>query len=371
MAHLRPSPGDDPGLPRPLPPGFRSRSAASGSPNLPGSTIPPVLPPRLGTVAHPPVSGPQRPPVHPPAKPASPAASRRPKLLAPDELDRFSDLLLFARTTVDGFFAGKHRSPYPGASAEFRDFRNYVPGDPIDRIDWRAYGRSRRLFIRRYEDETDMVAYLLVDTSASMRYAGPGRPAKHLVAARLAAALAYLMLHQGDKAALGLYADGLKQFLPPGGTRRHLHEVVRALEDVQPNLTTGGAAALRQCAAFLRKRGRLIVLSDFLEPAGPLLDALSQFLHRGFNILLLQVLDPDEIDLPEQAVARFVDLETGEEVEVDAAELRQAYRRRVEDSLRQLAREAEARRIEHQLVRTSAPYTTALEAYLGFRGARR
>lgn len=286
-------------------------------------------------------------------------------------MDRFSDLLLFAQTTVDGFFAGKHRSPYPGSSAEFRDFRNYVPGDSIDRIDWRAYGRSRRLFIRRYEDETDMVAYLLVDTSASMKYAGPGRPAKYLVAARIAAALAYLMLHQGDKAALGLFADELKHFQPPGGTRRHLFEVVRALEGVQPALGTGAARALHQCAAFIRKRGRLIVLSDFLTPPGPLLDALSQFLHRGFNILLLQVLDPDEIELPDQAVARFVDLETGEEVEVDAAELREAYRRRVEESLRHLAREAEARRIEHQLVKTSAPYTAALEAYLGFRRLRR
>lgn len=293
--------------------------------------------------------------------------SKRPVLLAPEELDRFSDLLLFARTTVDGFFAGKHRSPYPGASAEFRDFRNYVPGDAIDRIDWRAYGRSRRLFIRRYEDETDMVAYLLTDISASMRYAGPKRPPKYIVAARIAAALAYLMLHQGDKAALGLFAAELKTYLPPGGTRRHLFDVVRALEQVQPAQTTNLPQALSQCAAFVRKRGRLVVLSDFLTPPEPLLEALSQFLHRGFTILLLQVLDPDEIELPHSTVARFIDLETNEEVEVDAAELRNAYRQRVEASLQSLAREAEARRIEHQVVSTAAPYTAALEAYLGFR----
>jgi uncharacterized protein (DUF58 family) len=269
---------------------------------------------------------------------------------------------------VDGFYAGKHRSPYPGASAEFRDYKDYVAGDSLDRIDWRAYGRSRRLFIRRYEDETDMTAYLLVDTSASMRYAGGKRPAKFQVAARVAAALAYLMLRQGDKTALGLFADRLTSYLPPGGTRRHLFEMVRALEAVKPERATGLPQALEQCAGVFRKRGRLVVLSDFFtEPAG-LFDALSQFLHRGYSVLLLQVLDPDEIHLPDQAVARFVDMETGEEVEVDPDELRTAYQRRFEEGLKHLAREAEARRIEHQIVDTAAPYTAALEAYLGFRG---
>lgn len=318
----------------------------------------PPLPPRLQGTGTAPSRTTGRPP---------PRGDRTASLLVPDELDRFTDLLLFARTTVEGFFAGKHRSPHPGASAEFRDYRDYVPGDALDRIDWRAYGRSRRLFIRRYEDETDMVAYLLVDTSASMRYAGPGRPAKYLVAARIAAAFAYLMLRQGDKAALGLFSDELKTLLPPGGTRRHLHEILRALEGVKPDRTTGIAEALRQCAGYFRKRGRLIVLSDFLTPTPPLLDALSQFLHRGFNILLLQVLDPDEIHLPEHAVARFVDLETGAEVEVDPAEVRHAYRARIEAALHELAREAEGRRIEHRQVDTAAPYTAALEAYLGFR----
>lgn len=300
-----------------------------------------------------------------------PSPLRPSSILTPSELEPFRDLLLFAQATVEGFFAGKHRSPYPGASAEFRDFRNYVPGDAIDRIDWRAYGRSRRLFIRRYEDETDMVAYLLVDTSGSMQFAGAGRPPKYQVAARIAAALAYLMLHQGDKTALGLFAEELKTYLPPGGTRRHLFEVVRALEGVTPNRTTGIPEALRQCAGYFKKRGRLVLLSDFLTPVAPLLDALSQFLHRGFDILLLQVLDPDEIQLPAQAVARFVDLETAEEIEVDTAELRAAYRKRIESSLNELAREAEARRIEYQRVTTDVPYTTALEAYLGFRRLRR
>jgi uncharacterized protein (DUF58 family) len=314
---------------------------------------------------------PPRPPPLPRAYRAAHLPAAGPSLLSPDELDRFKNLLLFAQATVDGFFAGRHRSPHPGSSAEFRDYKDYVAGDGIDRIDWRAYGRTRRLFVRRYEDETDMVAYLLVDTSGSMRYRGGERSPKFHHAARIAASLAYLMSKQGDKTALGLFADGLKTWLQPGGTRRHLHEMVTALEGVQPGRLTDLPAALRQAAEVCRKRGRLVVLSDFLTPPEPLFEALAQFQHRGFRILLLQVLDPDEIELPAHRVARYVDMETAEEVEVDAEDLRALYRKTMRTTLDAFASEADARGIEHQSISTAESYTRALEAYLGFRGPAR
>jgi len=300
--------------------------------------------------------------------PPLPRSRTSPSLLSIEELERFKNLLLFAQATVDGFFAGQHRSPHPGSSVEFRDYKDYVAGDDLGRIDWRAYGRTRKLFVRRYEDETDMVAYLLVDTSGSMRYAGEKRAPKFHHAARIAAALAYLMLRQGDKAALALFDQTVKTYFPPGGTRRHLHDLVRALEEVKAGSGTGLAASLHQCAAVFKKRGRLVVLSDFFTDPVPLLDALTQFSHRGFNILLLQVLDPDELDLPAHSVAKYVDMETGEQVEVDAAELRAAYQKKVRAAIDTLAAAAHTRGIEHQLVNTSQPYTHALEAYLGFRG---
>ena len=306
----------------------------------------------------------------PPPLPSERSAQTSP-LLSIEELERFKNLLVFAQSTVDGFFAGQHRTPYPGSSVEFRDYKDYVPGDPLDRIDWRAYGRTRRLFIRRYEAESDMTAYLVVDTSASMRYAGQKRSAKYQHAARIAAALAYLMIQQGDKAALGLFADSLKAYFPPGGTRRHLLHLVRTLENVNPQLTTGLDKALGQCADVFRKRGRLVVLSDFLTEPSSLFDALSQFLHRGFSILLLQVLDPDELDLPAQSVAQYVDMESGEQIEVDTEELRPHYQKKMRDVIDGLAREAHSRGIEHQVVNTALPYTSALEAYLGFRGRSR
>lgn len=291
-----------------------------------------------------------------------------PSILNPAELERFSDLLVFARSTVEGYFAGKHKSPFRGSSVEFADYKEYIPGDDPKRIDWRAYGRSRRLFIRQFEAETDMTVYLLVDISASMDYAGGEPASKYLLATRIAAALAYLMIHQGDKIALVLFSEELKQFLPPGGTRRHLHHIVRELESAQPAFGTGIANALSECDPLFKKRGKLVVLSDFWDDAGQTFEALSRFLHRKFEILLLHVAHPHEMDLPDVAAARFHDVETHEEIEVEPEEIRAAYRESARNRAATLAREASNRGITYALVDSARPYLDAIEAYLGFRG---
>ncbi len=342
-----------PGTPPPIPP----------PPEIPA---PPVIPRAVGV---PPISERVRriaTPVQTPKPP--PVQPTRSSLLAPEELERYKDLLVFARTTVEGYFAGKHRSPYRGSSVEFADYKEYVPGDEIGRIDWRAYGRTRRLFVRQYEAETDMVIYLLVDISASMRYAGLRRLSKYVVAAKIAAALAYLVIRQGDKAALGLFDDKLSRFLGPGGTRRHLYSMVSLLERVQPASTTGIARALFECNPLFKKRGRIVIISDFWTDHSQFLDSLGPFLHRKFDLLLLQVLDPDELDLPAAAAARFKDMESNEEVQVELEEIRNNYRESVRQQIDNLAREANNRKVNHALVNTQAPYLQAIEAYLGFRG---
>jgi uncharacterized protein (DUF58 family) len=334
-------------------------------PPPPGS--PPILRP-------PPIPAPPKipaPPRIPPAlhrvyKPHQPIV-RKSTILTPAELERFKNLLVFARSTIEGYFAGRHKSPFRGSSVEFADYKEYVPGDEVHRIDWRAYGRSRRLFVRQYEAETDMVIYLLVDVSASMSYAGTGRQSKFLIAARIAAALAYLMMHQGDKASLVLFAETINRFLAPGGTRRHLHNLVTELERVEPASTTGIARALQECNSLFKKRGRIVILSDFWADTHEFFDALGQFLHRKFEILLLHVMDPDEMDLPAVNAARFHDMETAERVEVEPEEIRAAYRATVRESIERLAREANRRRVSHALVNTRHPYLDAIEAYLDFR----
>jgi uncharacterized protein (DUF58 family) len=311
-----------------------------------------------------------------PTEPPKPMATSRKggSLLSPAELERFGNLLVFARSTVEGYFAGKHKSPFRGSSVEFTDYKEYVPGDDLNRIDWPAYGRSRRLFVRQYEAETDMVVYLLVDVSASMEYSGivwdkkAFTLSKYILAAKIAAALSYLMIHQGDKAALVLFADKLKRFLAPGGTRNHLHNLVAELESVTPSSTTGISKALVECNTLFKKRGRLIVLSDFWDDTDETFEALSRFLHRKFEILLLQIVHSDEMNLPDVNVARFRDMETNEEVEVEPEEIRGAYRKAARERTDALAREAHERGISHALVHTDQPYLDAIEAYIGFRG---
>jgi len=297
----------------------------------------------------------------PPAQPPS-------LLLSVEELERFGNLLVFAKSTVEGSYAGRHKSPYRGSAAEFADYKEYVSGDDIARLDWRVYGRARKLFIRQFEEETDMTVYLLLDQSASMRFAGAKRPPKFFIAAKIAASLAYLMLAQGDKAALALFSNKVTQYVAPGGTRRHLHRIVTTLEQARPAQTTGLAQALVDCAALFKKRGRLVILSDFLDDTTALFDALAQFLHRKFEILLLHVVDPDELNLPPFSAAKFVDLETGELVQVDPEEVRAEYRQTMHSFIDGLAREADLRQVQHRVVNTEQPYLDAIEAYLGFRG---
>jgi uncharacterized protein (DUF58 family) len=327
-----------------------------------------------------PYSGPT-PPVIPPPLPSAPlprssqlppiTSARRRFLFSADELSRFENLLLFAKSTVEGYFAGKHKSPYRGSSVEFTDYKEYIPGDDLKRLDWRAYGRSRRLYVRQYEAETDMVIYLLVDVSASMNYAGGDGRSKYAMAGKIAAALAYLMIQQGDKAALALFAHTLKDYIPPGGTRTHLHNLIAELESAQPASTTGMASALAECCTLFRRRGLLVVISDFWDDTDEVFDALSRFLHRKFEVLLLQVVHPDEMDLPAVPVARFQDMEVHAEIEVEPAEIRAAYRNLARQRTETLAREANLRRMTHALVPTNRPYMDAIEAYLGFRGTNK
>lgn len=322
----------------------------------PGGSTPPVI-----TM---PGRGPMRVPRTAPYTPKP-----RRSVLSLEELERFGNLLVFAKVTVEGYFAGKHKSPFHGSSVEFADHREYVAGDDPKHIDWRAYGRVRKLFVRRYEAETDMVIYLLVDTSRSMDYAGPRRSSKFDMGAKIAAALSYLTLRQGDKAALGLFADGISQFVPPGGTHRHLFKMIDALETAEQRAGTGIAKTLEHCGALFKKRGRLVIVSDFWDEIGPTFDALSRFLHRKFEVLLIQVLDPHELDLPPWNTARFTDMETGGQVEVQLEEIRSAYRRAARARVDEIGREASQRGISHALATSDQPYLEAIEAYLGFRGA--
>ena len=290
-----------------------------------------------------------------------------PPLLTPEELEKYKTLFAFAKSMVEGSYVGKHRSFHKGSSTEFNDYKEYAPGDDLKRLDWRVYGRNRRLFVRRYEAETEMVAYLLVDASASMRYCGANRLPKFFTASKIAASLAYLMSRQGDKTSLVTFSDHVQTYLPPGGTLRHLQQLISELEKATPSSTTGMMQSVDECAAIFKKRGRIVILSDFFTDTSNLFESFGQFLHRKFEIMLFHILDPDELVLPSIPVAKFQDMETQDELQVDCDEIRSIYRDSIHQFKIELERQSALRQVFYHSVNTANPYLDALEAFIHFR----
>lgn len=317
---------------------------------------------------------PAKPPPLPGKRPAQPRSPRRQpprghrdkgvSLLTPEELERYKNLYAFTRTRVEGHLSGRHKSPYQGSSSDFADYHEYSSGQDISRIDWRVYGRSKKLYIRRFEEETDMTVYVLVDVSASMRYRGGNRMPKYIQAARLAASIAYLAARQRDKVALGLVASKLVEYRKAGGSRLHIQSVLKCLEKIKPADNTSLSHALRDCAEVFRKRGRLILISDFHDDIDNVLDALGQFVHRGFDIQLMHLLDPDERKLPPSAALEFIDMESAERVKADIDDVRHLYSQRMDELIKRLGVESMRRQIGYHLLDTSDPLHTGLEAYL-------
>jgi len=290
------------------------------------------------------------------------------RFLRPQDLRQYRSLLFAARLIVEGCFAGRHRSPHHDFSAEFADYRPYVPGDEVRAVDWRAVARTDRLFVKLFRKETDMSACLVVDQSASMGFSGAAEITKFEYCAYLAAAIAFLMLQQGDRPGLALRGSSLQGFRPPGGTLRHLHALLADLERASPAGSTDLAGSLRAIFPLLRRRGLLVVLSDLLEAPEDLFHALAMYTHRGFAVLLLQVLSEEELRLPQSGAARFVDPEGPGALHVDPGSIRDAYQRELARHLAALREGARARGIHYQLVSTATPLSQALGDYLTSRG---
>jgi uncharacterized protein (DUF58 family) len=289
------------------------------------------------------------------------------KYLQPADLKRLRNFQFAARLVVEGFFQGRHRSPYYDFSSEFADYRPYTPGDEIRAIDWRALARTDRYYIKLYRKETDMNCYLLVDKSNSMGYRGDEPLTKLEYASYLAAALAYLMIHQGDKASLALCDDAVRTFIPAGGTHQNLQRILTTLERNRPGGPTRLAHALQSLFGMLRRRGLLVIVSDFLDDLDQTFSALSMFAHKGFAILLFQVMTDAELNLPHVGNALFLDVESPASAAAEPDAIRAAYQAEVRAFLAEVAGKAKARGIEYQLAGTGEGYHKALEAYLSAR----
>jgi uncharacterized protein (DUF58 family) len=290
------------------------------------------------------------------------------KFLNPGDLKRLQNFQFAAKLIVEGFYQGKHRSPFQDRSSEFSDYRAYVPGDDIRAVDWRAYARTDRFYIKLYRKETDLDCCVVVDKSNSMAFRGEGDDLTKLeYASYLAASLSYLLIHQGDKSGLAICDTRIQQFVPPGGTNQTLQRMLVALERNQPGGPTRLANALQILFGMIKRRGLLVVISDFLDDADSLFSALGMFAHKGFSIILFHVLTNDELNLPNAQSALFRDPETAFTLSAEPDSIRAAYQAEMEAFIADMETRSKARRIQYQLTPTSQPYHQALEAFLTAR----
>lgn len=294
------------------------------------------------------------------------ALRRRYKYLEPEAASRLRNLNLVARSVVEGFVSGLHRSPYHGFSVEFADHRKYTPGDNIRDLDWRAWAKSDRFYIKRYEEETNVNAHLLLDVSASMTFRSRGL-SKLEYACFLAASLAYLMVRQQDSVGLVVFADGIEKRLPPHSSTLHLNQLLRTLETVEPVADTDIAATFHQLAEMIKRRGLIVILSDLLDEEREVLRALRHFRHRRHEVIIFHILDPAERRFPYSRLTDFIDLETGSRLQVDPRFVRQDYLKQIEAFINTYRRGATESNIEYVLADTATPYDRLLLAYLARR----
>ena len=296
------------------------------------------------------------------------SASKR--SLQPELIKRIGRLEVRARHIVEGLLSGMHRSPYFGQSVEFLQHRQYVTGDDLRHVDWKVWGKQDRLYVKQFEEDTNLRACLLVDLSASMSY-GSGAMTKCDYAVTAAAALAYLLLRQQDSVGCVAFDEGIRQSIPVRTRTNHLNTIVRALNTAEPRDKTGLSTVLAQVAESYPRRGLMVLLSDLLVDTDDVLRGLRLLRQRGHDVLVLHVMDDDELDFPFSGPARFEGLETDDQLSCNPRALRQGYLQALDNFLAAVRRGCAHDRIDYSLVRTSEPLDAALIAFLSHRNRRR
>ena len=285
------------------------------------------------------------------------------RFLDPAIVARLGTIDLKARTIVEGFLTGLHRSPYKGFSVEFAEYRQYLPGDDLATLDWKVYARSDRHFVKKYEEETNLTCHLLLDVSGSMGY-GSGSVTKLQYGSYLTAALAYLMNRQRDAFGLIAFDDTISALLPASARAGHLRVVLLALERLKLGARTNVAKPLHDLAAAVRKRGLVVLVSDLLDDPQTVLDGLKHFRYRGTDVVVFHVLDPYELTFPFEQAARFRDIETADEVMAVPSAVRQEYLERMQAMIAHYRGELGRVGIDYCLLDTSQPLELGLMAYL-------
>ena len=312
------------------------------------------------------------------------------KYLQVSDLRRLQHLSFSCRRTVEGQYSGQHATPQRGKSVEFRDYRQYIPGDELSNVDWKVYGRSDKLFIKIFEHQADLTAHLLVDASASMGFRGisakrsppaggrkRGRgareadlpPSKYDYACRLAASLAFLIVKDKDRVSFAAAREGLYEHLPSSNSAVHLSGILETMERIVPAGEAQLSQAIREIAGKSRKRDLLIVFGDFLGGADEIMNALSLWLHRGGEVIVFHVLHDEELNLPPVHNGIFIDSETAERIRISVEDIRPEYDARMKTFLEGWSQACRGNGIDYLLSSTAEPYHEQLYRFLTRRAA--
>ncbi|HLL91147.1 MAG TPA: DUF58 domain-containing protein [Tepidisphaeraceae bacterium] len=309
-------------------------------------------------------------------------ADSPPNLLDPETISQAEALGLAARQVVEGYMSGEHKSPFRGFSIEFTQHREYVPGDDTRHLDWKVLGRTERYYLKQYEQETNYVAHLLIDGSESMRYGsgvkGGGRGAaprgqasaglsKFDYAKRIAACLAYVILHQRDAISLSLFDDAVRNYVPRTGSLGSMHGLMATLAAFGPSQKTNVGDVLHNAAAQIRRRGIVILISDLFDDEQKVLDGIQHLRFGGNEVIVFHVMDPFELQFPFDGNVEFEGLEGYDKMQARPHDIRKSYLAEVTAFQRRMAEGCERNTSHYVLVDTSHPLHEVLAGYLAFR----
>lgn len=294
-----------------------------------------------------------------------------PQYLDPKVLARLRGLSLRARMIVEGYVSGLHRSPYQGFSIEFAEHREYAPGDDLRYVDWKVFGRTDRVYVKQFEEETDQICHLLLDTSQSMRYQSADAPMSKLEYAQsAAAALAYLILHQQDNAGLVTFDREVRALVRPSSNPSHLKQLLHVMQESAAERKTESGPIFHDLAERFKKRSLVVIFSDLFDDVDSMMAGLKHFRHRRHDVILFHVLDPAELDFPFRRITLFRGLEQLPAVAVDPRALRKAYLREFDAYVRRLKKGCRMHRIDYVQMRTDRSLELALSSYLSSRMTR-
>ncbi len=290
----------------------------------------------------------------------------RGRFIDPDILSSITNLELIARTIVEGFVSGLHKSPFKGFSVEFMEYRPYIQGDDPRRIDWNLYARTDRYYVKEFEEETNTKCHILLDVSKSMHYSSD-KTTKFQYSCYLAASLAYFMIRQRDAVGLYLFDDKIVDHLPPKSSSSHLHSLLNIIDSAEPGEKTAVGRPFHEIADAMKRRGIVVIISDLLDDPEQIVDGLKHFHFNGNEVILFHVLDPFEVALQFTDLVELEDMETGEKILVIPEAAKKIYESNFVEFQTTLKKHCGLLGIDYNQLLTDKPLDFALFQYLAGR----